>query len=97
MSAVRSQNAMDVLGQLTKSSQQAMTEEPSGEPSQQAQTDSNTGSSVGGAEELKAKFDALGVAVRAGVEPSNAARLLGLEGVEFTGLQPVTLRDPEAQ
>lgn len=48
MSAVRSQNAMDVLGQLTKSSQQAMTEEPSGEPSQQAQTDSNTGSSVGG-------------------------------------------------
>ena len=94
MSAVRSQNAMDVLGRLTQQSRQDANDESSGEASQQSQSD-NTGSSVGGADYLKAKFDALGVAVRAGVEPSNAAELLGLEGVEFTGLQPVTLRDPE--
>ncbi len=43
---------------------------------------------------MKAKFEALGIAIRAGVEPSNAAHTLGLEGVRFTGLQPVSLRDP---
>lgn len=50
-----------------------------------------------GADVLKAKFDALGVAIRAGVEPSNAASLLGLDGVRFTGLQPVSLRDPNSE
>jgi len=43
---------------------------------------------------MKAKFDALGVAIRAGVVPADAARRLGLDGVQFTGLQPVSLRDP---
>lgn len=45
---------------------------------------------------LKAKFDALGVAVRAGVDPQDAAARLGLEGIEFTGAVPVSLRLPEA-
>lgn len=43
---------------------------------------------------MKEKFEALGMAVRAGVKPENAAARLGLSGVEFTGLQPVTLREP---
>src|SRR5690606_19004901 len=43
------------------------------------------------AEELKAKFDALGVAIRAGVEPEDAARRLGLAGIKFTGAVPVNL------
>ena len=43
---------------------------------------------------MKAKFDALGVAIRAGVIPADAARRLGLDGITFTGLQPVSLRDP---
>ena len=50
----------------------------------------------GDAEVLKAKFDALGVAVRAGVSPQSAAAQLGLTGVEFTGAVPVSLRLPEA-
>jgi len=45
---------------------------------------------------LKAKFDALGVAVRAGVDPHDAAARLGLTGIEFTGAVPVSLRLPEA-
>jgi len=49
------------------------------------------------AETLKAKFDALGIAVRAGVDPDSAAGLLGLAGLEFTGATPVALRLPEAQ
>lgn len=46
---------------------------------------------------MKAKFDALGVAVRAGVYPANAASLIGLDGVRFTGLQPVSLKNPDSE
>ncbi|MBS5942877.1 MAG: phage portal protein [Finegoldia magna] len=46
---------------------------------------------------LKAKFDALGVAIRAGVSPESAATSLGLDGVEFTGAVPVSLRMPESE
>ena len=51
----------------------------------------------GGADGMKAKFDALGVAVRAGVDPANAASLIGLGGVRFTGLQPVSLKNPNGE
>lgn len=50
-----------------------------------------------GADGMKAKFDALGVAVRAGVDPANAALLIGLDGVRFTGLQPVSLKNPDGE
>lgn len=50
-----------------------------------------------GADGMKAKFDALGVAVRAGVDPANAASLIGLDGVRFTGLQPVSLKNPDSE
>lgn len=43
---------------------------------------------------LKAKFEALGMAVRAGVDPADAASRLGLSGVKFTGGIPVSLRMP---
>lgn len=46
---------------------------------------------------FKAKFDALGVAIRAGVEPSNAADRLGLPGLVFTGAVPTSLRLPESE
>lgn len=46
---------------------------------------------------LKAKFDALGVAIRAGADPDSAAAMLGLSGLKFTGATPVALRLPEAQ
>jgi len=45
---------------------------------------------------MKAKFEALGVAIRAGVDPNVAAQQVGLSGLQFTGLVPVTLRDPNA-
>jgi hypothetical protein len=47
------------------------------------------------AETLKAKFDALGVAVRAGATFESAAQMLGLKGVVNSGAVPVTLRLPE--
>lgn len=46
---------------------------------------------------LKAKFDALGVAVRTGVDPQDAAARLGLAGIKFTGAVPVALRMPETE
>lgn len=36
----------------------------------------------------------MGVLIRAGVEPVNAAGQVGLPGVEFTGAVPVSLRLP---
>ena len=47
------------------------------------------------AAEMKAKFDALGAAIRSGVNPSDAAGRLGLSGLTFTGATPVSLRLPE--
>lgn len=43
---------------------------------------------------IKAKSDAMGVMIRAGVEPERAAELAGLVGVTFTGAVPVSLRVP---
>ena len=44
----------------------------------------------------KEAFDALGVAVRAGVDPQSALDVLGMPGVKLTGAVPVSLRLPEA-
>lgn len=44
---------------------------------------------------LKAKFDALGTAIRAGVDPDDAAARVGLAGIRFTGATPVALRLPK--
>jgi A118 family predicted phage portal protein len=46
--------------------------------------------------ELKAAADAMGVLIRAGVKPEDAAEQVGLTGVEFTGAVPTSLRLPEA-
>jgi len=45
--------------------------------------------------EVKAQFEALGVGVRAGVEPDDAADRVGLDGVRFTGATPASLRLPK--
>ena len=47
--------------------------------------------------DVKAKADAMGVLIRAGVDPVSAARQVGLDAIEFTGAVPVSLRLPEAQ
>lgn len=46
-------------------------------------------------DELKAKSDALGALVRAGADAASAAKVLGLEGIDFPNL-PTTVRAPEA-
>lgn len=48
-------------------------------------------------DELSKKFEALGTAIRAGVVPASAAAYLGLDGLEFTGAVPVSLRQPESE
>lgn len=58
---------------------------------QQGQSESNA--DLDQAKALSAKFEALGVAVRAGVDSNSAAELLGLTGLKFTGA-PVSLRLP---
>ncbi len=45
---------------------------------------------VADANATKAKADAMGVLIRAGVEPQDAARRVGLEGVRFTGAVPTS-------
>lgn len=44
----------------------------------------------------KAKADALGILIRAGVDPVDAAERVGLTGIKFTGAVPVSLRLPES-
>ena len=46
---------------------------------------------------IKAKADAMGVLIRAGVDPKDAAARVGFSGLDFTGATPVSLRLPEAQ
>lgn len=55
-----------------------------------------SGEAAADPERMKAAFDALGTAIRAGVVPESAAALLGLEGIQFTGAVPVSLRLPES-
>lgn len=45
--------------------------------------------------EIKAKADALGALIRAGVDAEVAAQQVGLPGLKFTGATPVSLRLPE--
>ena len=47
------------------------------------------------AQVLKARADALGTLVRAGVKNSSAAHLAGVEGAEFIPGQPITIRQNE--
>lgn len=47
--------------------------------------------------ELKTAFEAVGIAVRAGIDPADAAHRLGLDGLRFTGAIPVSLRLPESE
>lgn len=49
---------------------------------------------VSGASEVKAQADAMGVLIRAGVDPESAAAEVGLD-VQFTGAVPTSLRLPE--
>ena len=55
----------------------------------------NAVTSTESAADLKAKYDALGSAIRSGVSPADAAASLGLP-VTFTGATPVSLRLPAA-
>lgn len=64
-----------------------VTESATGAPSSTSATDEATA--------MKTRFDALGVAIRSGVDPDNAASMLGLDGVQFTGAIPVSLRPLE--
>lgn len=52
---------------------------------------------VSEAQELKQKADAVGVLVRAGVDPEVAARQAGLDGLEFIDGRPITLKYPDEQ
>jgi hypothetical protein len=51
---------------------------------------------VADAADTKAKADAMGVLIRAGVAPADAAQRVGLGGLAFTGAVPTSLRLPEA-
>jgi hypothetical protein len=47
-------------------------------------------------DDVKQRSDAMGVLIRAGVTPESAARIVGLDGLEFTGAVPTSLRLPES-
>ena len=44
-------------------------------------------------EDVAKAFDGLGKAIRSGVDPNSAAEKLGLGGLKFTGLLPVSLKE----
>ena len=68
------------------------------DPEASASVEQAVPASTGGLDTSHAKeaFDALGVAVRAGVDPQSALDVLGMPGVKLTGAVPVSLRLPEA-
>lgn len=59
-----------------------------------AMGDANAGAD---AATVRSQADALGVLIRAGVEPVEAAKIVGLKGIGFTGAVPVSLRLPDDQ
>lgn len=61
------------------------------------QREASDGATEPGGDSIKAKADAMGVLIRAGVEPEFAARQVGLAGVEFTGAVPTSLRLPTTE
>ncbi|WP_455593793.1 phage portal protein [Bifidobacterium merycicum] len=85
----RKAQAGQVLDQIRGMRQQTEQTQDDGE----RQNDTSTQSTVAGG--VKDSFDALGVAIRAGVTPESAASMLGLKGIEFTGMTPVSLKLPE--
>lgn len=48
-------------------------------------------------EEVKAKADAMGVLIRAGVTAETAAQAVGMPGLQFTGAVPTSLRLPQGE
>jgi hypothetical protein len=48
-------------------------------------------------DQLKKMADAMGVLIRSGVDPDDAAKQVGLAGLTFTGATPVALRPPGEQ
>jgi hypothetical protein len=76
------------VDQLIAAGQQQPQAQPGGAPD---------GASQDEAQRIKNAADALGVLIRAGVDPDDAARRVGLPGVQFTGAVPVNLRMPESQ
>lgn len=96
---VKADRRRSAVSQLVSGIQERIT---AGESSPEVMEQANAGtdnaaSSVEDPAVLRQKFEALGVAIRAGVEPQSAAMVLGLVGVEFTGAVPVSLRVPETE
>lgn len=90
--ASRQKSSSSLLDRVLTS---ASTEGPAAAPSA---TDSEAAAAdvaLKKAQALKAQFDALGSAVRSAVDPEDAARLVDLPGIKFTGAVPVSLRLPE--
>lgn len=76
----RSSSRSNLQGLLANAAGRNQGTEPTGDPNANA---------------TKAKADAMGVLIRAGVEPDDAANRVGLAGIEFTGAVPVSLRIPQ--
>lgn len=87
----------EASGLLDRLSAQETTD-TAAEPEVSAPIEQAVPASRGGLDTSHAKeaFDALGVAVRAGVDPQSALEVLGIPGVKLTGAVPVSLRLPEA-
>ena len=79
----RRASAGTVLDRLTAGSTPAEGEESAGE------------AALREVQIVNAQLDALGVGVRAGADPADVARRVGLEGIKMTGAVPVSLRVPQ--
>lgn len=74
----------------------ALAEAPQAPAEEATAEDSEASSESSNAKVLKDKFESLGIAVRAGVDPDDAAARLGLAGIRLTGATPVSLRPKDA-
>lgn len=95
----RAQANLDALRQSIAQggAQQTQAGEEQHEQTAQSSAQSSGTGGCDDASKLKTAFDALGVAIRSGVSPQSAASKLGLDGIDFTGMVPVSLRDDSQQ
>lgn len=96
LDALRQSIAQGGAQQPQAASGSGLSQQPDTQPTPSPES-TGDGVEADDAAKLKTAFDALGIAIRAGVSPQSAAAKLGLTGIDFTGLVPVSLRDDSQQ
>lgn len=96
IAAASSEVELELLGLDEQQIRRVMAEKRRSQGSSVLDRLRDAGSPVEDPAAVKAKADAMGVLIRSGVDPVEAAERVGFAGIGFTGAVPVSLRLPES-